>query len=89
MLGEGAGKDMTAWMIRAVGQTKKLLIAVAGFTILMIGVAMIVLPGPAIIVVPVGLGILSTEFIWAAMVLKTIKGKFQKTKERGNSNATK
>ncbi len=89
MLGEGAGKDMTAWMLRAVGRTKKLLIVVVGFTVLLIGVAMIVLPGPAIIVAPLGLGILSTEFIWAAMLLNTIKGKFQKTKERGNAHETK
>ncbi|MCK9418328.1 MAG: PGPGW domain-containing protein [Nitrospirae bacterium] len=40
-------------------------------------------------VVPLGLGILSTEFVWAAMLLKTIKGKFQKTKEGGNSHETK
>jgi tellurite resistance protein TerC len=89
ILSEGAGKDMIAWMLRAVGQTKKLLIVVVGFTVLLIGVAMIVLPGPAIIVVPLGLGILSTEFIWAAMLLKKIKGKFQKTKERVNSHETK
>lgn len=80
---------MTVWMLRAVGRTKKLLIVVAGFTVLLIGVAMIVLPGPAIIVVPLGLGILSTEFVWAAMLLKTIKVKFQKIKEGGNSNETK
>jgi len=80
---------MTAWMLRTLGQAKKLIIIVTGFTILMIGIAMIVLPGPAIIVVPLGLGILSTEFVWAAMLLKKIKGKFQKTKEGGNSYETK
>jgi len=35
---------------------------VRGFTILMDGLAMIVLAGPAIIVMPAGLGILATEF---------------------------
>jgi|GEM_PF-5138828 len=43
-------KDMTAWMLRAVVQAKKLLIVVVGFTVLLIGVAMLGLPGPAIIV---------------------------------------
>jgi len=52
-----------------------------GFTILGIGVAMIVLPGPAILVIPVGLGILATEFVWASRLLKTLKMKFQKFKE--------
>jgi uncharacterized protein (TIGR02611 family) len=77
---------MTAWMLRTVGQAKKLIIFVTGFTILTIGIAMIFLPGPAVIVVPLGLGILSTEFIWAARLLKSIKGKFQKIKEGGNAH---
>ena len=38
---------------------------------------MIVLPGPAIIVIPVGLGILATEFIWARRLLKVLKHKFK------------
>ena len=80
---------MTTWMLKTAVQAKRLIIRAIGFTVLLIGIAMIVLPGPAIIVVPLGLGILSTEFVWAAMLLKTIRGKFQKTKERGNSHETK
>lgn len=41
------------------------MLAVAGVTIFAIGVAMIVLPGPAVIVILVGPGILATEFVWA------------------------
>jgi tellurite resistance protein TerC len=44
---------------------RKLIIAVIGGTVLLIGVALIVLPGPAFIVIPVGLAILATEFAWA------------------------
>jgi uncharacterized protein (TIGR02611 family) len=73
---------MTAWMLRTVKQAKRLIIGVVGFTVLLAGVAMIFLPGPAIIVVPLGLGILSTEFIWAARLLKTIKEKYQKIKNK-------
>ena len=43
---------------------KRLIVAVIGITILVIGNAMIVLPGPAIVVIPLGLGILATEFAW-------------------------
>ncbi|NTW67193.1 MAG: hypothetical protein HGB21_12955 [Nitrospirae bacterium] len=67
---------MTAWMLRTVGQAKRLIIGVTGFTVLLIGVAMIVLPGPASIVVPIGLAILATEFVWAVRLLKTIKDKY-------------
>jgi tellurite resistance protein TerC len=44
---------------------RKLIIAIVGGTVLLIGVALIVLPGPAFIVIPIGLAILATEFAWA------------------------
>ncbi|HYY14707.1 MAG TPA: PGPGW domain-containing protein [Chthoniobacterales bacterium] len=49
---------------------RKIVIAVIGMTVLLIGVALLVLPGPAIIVIPIGLGILASEFIWARRVIK-------------------
>ncbi|HLO26857.1 MAG TPA: PGPGW domain-containing protein [Geobacteraceae bacterium] len=58
------------WTLR---QAKRAIITVVGFTVLGIGVAMIVLPGPAIVVIPVGLGILATEFVWARTLLKHVK----------------
>lgn len=44
-----------------------------GGTVLLIGIAMIVTPGPAILVIPIGLGILATEFAWA----RNYKEKFE------------
>ena len=44
---------------------RRIAITVAGFTVLCVGVAMIVLPGPAFIVIPAGLAILALEFAWA------------------------
>ncbi|MDX6611006.1 MAG: hypothetical protein QOD75_192 [Blastocatellia bacterium] len=49
---------------------RKAIVGVIGFTVLLIGVVMIVLPGPAIIVIPLGLAILATEFVWAQRLLK-------------------
>src|SRR5207249_6909025 len=43
---------------------------VIGGSILLIGIALIVLPGPAFVVIPVGLTILATEFAWARHWLK-------------------
>lgn len=76
---------MTALILKTVRQAKRLVIIIIGFTVLVIGVAMIVLPGPAIIVIPIGLGILAAEFIWARSLLEKVKTKFQKLKG-GNSN---
>jgi uncharacterized protein (TIGR02611 family) len=52
---------------------KRVGIAVVGFTVLAIGIAMIVLPGPAFIVIPAGLGILALEFGWAKRLLVEVK----------------
>ncbi len=42
---------------------------VVGFTLLLGGLAMLVLPGPAFVVIPIGLAILSLEFVWAEGLL--------------------
>jgi uncharacterized protein (TIGR02611 family) len=71
---------MNAFIFKTVKQAKKLIIAVIGFTVLLIGLAMIVLPGPAIVVIPIGLGILATEFIWARRLLRKVKSIASKVK---------
>jgi uncharacterized protein (TIGR02611 family) len=43
---------------------------VAGFVILGAGLAMLVLPGPAFVVIPIGLAVLSLEFVWAERLLE-------------------
>ncbi|MBI4834904.1 MAG: PGPGW domain-containing protein [Planctomycetes bacterium] len=68
---------MTDIFTKSVKQAKRVVIIVIGFTVLLIGIAMIVLPGPAIIVIPLGLAILGTEFIWARVLLKKTKAKFR------------
>ena len=54
-------------------QARRLAVLVIGSTVLLGGVALLVLPGPAFIVIPIGLAILSTEFVWAARLLKRVK----------------
>lgn len=44
---------------------KRIVVAVIGGTVTLFGIALIVLPGPAVIVIPIGLSILATEFVWA------------------------
>jgi uncharacterized protein (TIGR02611 family) len=61
-----------------LNKVKRLIIGVIGITILLIGIALIVLPGPAFIVIPFGLWILATEFVWARRLLKKVKDKLQK-----------
>ena len=47
--------------------------AVLGGTVVAIGIAMLALPGPAVLVIPLGLGILALEFAWARHWLRRLK----------------
>jgi len=51
---------------------------VIGFGVLIFGVALVVLPGPAVLVVPLGLTILAKEFSWARKLLGEISGLFRR-----------
>ncbi len=61
---------------------KRVVILIVGTTVVLIGVAMLVLPGPAIVVIPVGLAILATEFAWARRWLKIIRESAEKGAEK-------
>lgn len=52
---------------------RRIAVAVVGSTVLVVGIALIVLPGPAFIVIPVGLAILSIEFAWARLWLRKVR----------------
>ena len=52
---------------------RRIAVAVIGGSVVLLGVAMIVLPGPAIVVIPVGLGILGLEFAWARHWLRKLR----------------
>ena len=52
---------------------RKVAVTVIGVTVLAFGIALIVLPGPAFIVIPLGLAILATEFLWARRLLRRVK----------------
>ena len=52
---------------------RKVAVAVIGSTVLALGIALIVLPGPAFVVIPLGLAILATEFLWARRLLRRMR----------------
>lgn len=52
---------------------RRIVIGIVGATVLLIGVIMIVTPGPALVVIPVGLAILSIEFTWARAYLRRLR----------------
>lgn len=56
-----------------VKQVRRVVIFVIGGTVLVFGLALLVLPGPAFIVIPLGLAILAVEFAWARRWLHRIR----------------
>jgi len=52
---------------------RRIAVAVVGGTVLLVGFALIVLPGPAFVVIPLGLAILGLEFAWARRWLRKVK----------------
>jgi hypothetical protein len=67
-------------MIKTLKQLKKFFIGLIGGTVVLIGVVMIALPGPAIIIIPFGLSILATEFIWAKKISDKLQARVQRVK---------
>ena len=66
---------MLHWTLR---KARQLVVAVIGATVVIIGIIMIFTPGPAIVVIPLGLGILATEFVWARTLLHQVKTYIEK-----------
>jgi uncharacterized protein (TIGR02611 family) len=58
------------------------LYVMVGFTVLLAGLAMLVLPGPAFLVIPIGLAILALEFTWAETMLERAIEQGEKARQR-------
>jgi uncharacterized protein (TIGR02611 family) len=56
-------------------------ITIAGFLVILAGAAMLVLPGPGILVIIAGLAILATEYVWAQRLLRIAKEKANQAKD--------
>jgi uncharacterized protein (TIGR02611 family) len=65
-------------MSRTFKQLKRIIVAIIGFTILLVGIILLVTPGPASLVIPAGLAVLATEFVWAENLLKKVKSRLTK-----------
>ena len=84
-------RELVAWlrMEQAPVVIRKTVVGVIGATVLLIGVALLVLPGPAIIVIPIGLAILASEFIWARRVIRRGRIFIERTKRAITGSPTR
>ena len=56
---------------------RKCLVAVLGGALLAAGLAMLFLPGPAVVVIPAALAILAVEFVWARRWLAWLRERYK------------
>jgi hypothetical protein len=64
-------------------QAKRLVKVVFGFTLLLLGVIMLITPGPGILFIAFGLALLAAEFVWARRLLNRLKAEGGKLKAEG------
>ncbi len=72
-------------MKKIANQTKKIIITLTGFIVLIIGIIMLIAPGPGWVIIIIGLGILATEYAWAHHLLHKAKSYYEKVKQRALS----
>jgi uncharacterized protein (TIGR02611 family) len=70
-----------------IRHARRIIILIVGMTVLLFGVALLVLPGPAFVVIPVGLAILATEYAWARRLLRVMRDSAEKGAEKLNLTA--
>jgi hypothetical protein len=66
--GWGAG-----WGARLRRHGLRVAITVAGFGVVLAGVAMLVLPGPGLVTIALGFGLLGREYTWAARIDQAVR----------------
>src|SRR5207253_99949 len=79
---QGLHRMIAEWGRHGYRFARRVAIAVIGGTVVLVGVIMIVTPGPALVVIPLGLAILALEFAWARQWLERLKASL--TKEQLN-----
>jgi uncharacterized protein (TIGR02611 family) len=77
--------DHPAFVLKAVARFiqrsgKRVAVTIAGFAVLLAGIALLVLPGPGWLLIFVGLTILATEYVWAQRLLNAAKRKAEQAK---------
>ena len=60
-------------LLHTVKQVRRVFLILAGFTLLLLGMIMILTPGPGTPVIFLGLGLLAAEFVWARRIMERVK----------------
>jgi uncharacterized protein (TIGR02611 family) len=72
-------RGIAQWVMRS---GKRIAVTVLGFGLVIGGIALLVLPGPGLLVVLAGLAVLATEYAWARHALDETKRRARGAKNR-------
>jgi tellurite resistance protein TerC len=65
---------------------RSIVITVVGVTVVLLGIVMLVTPGPGLVVIPLGLAILSIEFAWARHWLRRVREEISRQAQNNRAN---
>lgn len=82
---ERRGADASAWLRASYRGARRVIVAVIGFTVVGLGLILLVTPGPAFVVIPLGLAILSLEFAWARHWLHRLRDLVPRERNSGRN----
>jgi len=76
--------------LSTVQQARRFFKILIGFTLLLAGVVMLVIPGPGWLTIALGLAVLAAEFVWARRLLNRLKAEAARIRDavlpaRGNA----
>jgi uncharacterized protein (TIGR02611 family) len=72
-------------LVKTYEVARRVVIGVIGGTVVLLGIVLIFLPGPAFVVIPVGLAILGIEFAWARHWLRIVKARAREVREKAGN----
>jgi uncharacterized protein (TIGR02611 family) len=74
-------------MSKSMKLLRKIIVALIGFPLLVVGIILVPLPGPGLLVMLIALALLSTEFDWAKKHTDTAKAKLKAVYEKSMARA--
>jgi uncharacterized protein (TIGR02611 family) len=82
--------NVTRWIWYPFGATvrfvmrngRRIAISLIGFALVLVGIVLLVIPGPGLLVIVAGLAVLGTEYVWAQRTLNYARRKAVEAKNR-------
>jgi uncharacterized protein (TIGR02611 family) len=72
-------RSILQWVLRS---TKRIVITLVGFALVLAGLVMMVTPGPGLLVIIAGLAVLATEYAWARHWLERTRAQAHRARQR-------